>query len=493
RKKDQKLLNVEINEKGKSDLTIAYSIPNPIWKTSYRLLFNTDQELLLQGVAIVDNIQDEDWENVDMTLVSAAPISFIQPLYDPIKPLRKRVKAQGVESSIPFVPERGATAGMALQQSCETTSGSSWGAASPGAPMAPMAIGSFSLDSDLVDRLARIQDVGVEGEQTGELFEYRIKDPVTVPRGSSALIPVVQQIIDGERVSIYKEEQNREFAFAAVRLVNTTGLTLEAGPVTVMESNSYAGECLLDVLKPDDKRILPYALDQSVSVVVREDYERKPIWKVRITDGIIACLFKQVSKRRFIVENLSSKKKVVYIEHPYKDGWTLTPESQEAEETTRNFYRFRLELDDHSSRELEVETESESAESYSLFNVSHQHNHVQWLLDQNFKDEDFIKLLRGAIGIKAELARLSDEGRRIEAEIAGEENNQNRARENVKTLGASADRFKEAIETSEDRIVELQENLKKVRTEQAARERQLKDLLSTQVESELASEQPASV
>lgn len=489
RKKDQKLLNVEISEKGKSDITIAYSIPNPIWKTSYRLLFNTDQELLLQGVAIVDNIQDEDWDNVDMTLVSAAPISFIQPLYEPIKPLRRRIRAQGVESSIPFVTERGATA-VAPQQSCETATGSSWGAASP---RPPMAIGAFSLDGDLADRLARIQDVGVEGEQTGELFEYKIKDPVTVPRGSSALIPVVQQIIEGERVSLYKEEQNREFAFAAVRLVNTTGLTLEAGPVTVMESESYAGECLLDVLKPSDKRILPYALDQSVSVLVRDDYERRPIWKVRITDGIIACLFKQISKRRYIVENLSSVKKAVYVEHPYKDGWILTPESQEAEETTRNFYRFRLEVDDHSSRELEVQTESESAESYSLFNVSHQHNHVQWLLDQNFQDEDFIKLLRGAIGIKAELARLSDEGRRIEAEIASEENNQNRARENVKTLGASADRFKEAIENSEDRIVELQENLKKVRSEQAARERQLKDLLSTQVESELASEQPASV
>jgi len=491
RKKDQKLLNVEISEKGKSDITIAYSIPNPIWKTSYRLLFNTDQELMIQGVAIVDNVQDEDWENVDMTLVSAAPISFIQPLYDPIKPLRKTIKAQGVQSSEPFVAERELRiggGGLALQQEFADTG--SWGAApaAPGEGRA-MAVGAAR---GIVDSL-KAQDIGVEGEQTGELFEYKIKDPVTVPRGSSALIPVVQQIVEGERVSIYKEEQNREFAFAAVRLVNTTGLTLEAGPVTVMESESYAGECLLDVLKPSDKRILPYALDQSVSVVVRDDYERRPIWKVRITDGIIACLFKQISKRRYIVENLSSVKKAVYVEHPFKDGWTLTPESQEAEETTRNFYRFRLEVDDHSSRELEVQTESESAESYSLFNVSHQHNHVQWLLDQNFQDEDFIKLLRSAIGIKAELARLSDEGRRIEAEIASEENNQNRARENVKTLGAGADRFKEAIENSEDRIVELQENLKKVRSEQAARERQLKDLLSTQVESELASEQPASV
>ncbi|MBK9144791.1 MAG: hypothetical protein IPM23_20040 [Candidatus Melainabacteria bacterium] len=206
RKKDQKLLNVEISEKGKSDITIAYSIPNPIWKTSYRLLFNTDQELLLQGVAIVDNIQDEDWENVDMTLVSAAPISFIQPLYDPIKPLRKTIKAQGVQSSDPFVAERQLKVGGLSLQERSAESGS-WGAA----PAQAMAFGAGvagGMDGGMVDAL-KSQEIGVDGEQTGELFEYKIKDPVTVPRRSSALIPVVQQIIEGERVSIYYIRKSR--------------------------------------------------------------------------------------------------------------------------------------------------------------------------------------------------------------------------------------------------------------------------------------------
>ena len=61
---------------------------------------------MLQGVAIVDNVQDEDWNDVEMTLVSANPISFIQPLYHPIKPSRKRMGGQGVSSSDPFVAER---------------------------------------------------------------------------------------------------------------------------------------------------------------------------------------------------------------------------------------------------------------------------------------------------------------------------------------------------------------------------------------------------
>jgi hypothetical protein len=44
-------------------------------------------------------------------------------------------------------------------------------------------------------------------------------------------------------------------------LTNTTGLTLEGGPVTVTEGDTYVGEAMLDTMKPDDKRFVPYAVE----------------------------------------------------------------------------------------------------------------------------------------------------------------------------------------------------------------------------------------
>lgn len=43
------------------------------------------------------------------------------------------------------------------------------------------------------------------GEELGDLFEYQIERPITVPRDRSALIPIIQTKMDGERVSIYNE------------------------------------------------------------------------------------------------------------------------------------------------------------------------------------------------------------------------------------------------------------------------------------------------
>ena len=38
----------------------------------------------LQGWAIVENQTDSDWENVQLSLVSGRPISFIEDLYQPL-------------------------------------------------------------------------------------------------------------------------------------------------------------------------------------------------------------------------------------------------------------------------------------------------------------------------------------------------------------------------------------------------------------------------
>lgn len=60
KKKDRKSLSVSLSDPGEHDLLIAYSIPCPIWKTSYRLVMESEQKILLQGMAIVDNVQEEE-------------------------------------------------------------------------------------------------------------------------------------------------------------------------------------------------------------------------------------------------------------------------------------------------------------------------------------------------------------------------------------------------------------------------------------------------
>src|SRR5205085_9967182 len=82
-------------------------------------------------------------------------------------------------------------------------------------------------------------DSGVEtaatGSEVGDLFEYRIDQPVTVLRDRSALIPILKTRMEGERVSIYNEAVRQDRAFGGMQLKNTSSLTLENGALTVME------------------------------------------------------------------------------------------------------------------------------------------------------------------------------------------------------------------------------------------------------------------
>jgi len=70
---------------GERSIFVSYISEVPIWKSTYRLVFNpkAGQKPLLQGWAIVDNTVGQDWENVALSLVAGAPQSFVQNLSQP--------------------------------------------------------------------------------------------------------------------------------------------------------------------------------------------------------------------------------------------------------------------------------------------------------------------------------------------------------------------------------------------------------------------------
>ena len=47
--------------------TASYMIPSPVWKSSYRLIFDDKRESTLEGWAIIDNTTGEDWNNVRLS------------------------------------------------------------------------------------------------------------------------------------------------------------------------------------------------------------------------------------------------------------------------------------------------------------------------------------------------------------------------------------------------------------------------------------------
>ena len=71
-----------------------------MWKTSYRVDLGT-KESKIQGWAQIDNPTGEAWENVTVSLLSGAPVSFIMNLYDPLYTNRTTLPVPGGQVAAP--------------------------------------------------------------------------------------------------------------------------------------------------------------------------------------------------------------------------------------------------------------------------------------------------------------------------------------------------------------------------------------------------------
>lgn len=120
--RDVRRLHVHTVGSGSRELYVSYTSEAPIWKTTYRIVLDGKRKPLLQGWAIVDNTTPMDWENVDLSLVAGAPVSFVQnlsqPLYArrPVMPLPNgfQVTPQTHEATLEVPAGQAAVAGVVL-------------------------------------------------------------------------------------------------------------------------------------------------------------------------------------------------------------------------------------------------------------------------------------------------------------------------------------------------------------------------------------------
>ncbi|MDO9017714.1 MAG: AgmX/PglI C-terminal domain-containing protein [Deltaproteobacteria bacterium] len=125
------------------DLLVGYTVETPIWRPSYRLVFNGDTTQV-QAWGIVQNISGEDWSDVNLSLVAGAPVSFRSELSRPVVPRRPTVTDQGaVIDAVPLSdttlaeapepePAPGATEGDAMGYGGLGLSGSGTGGGGTG-------------------------------------------------------------------------------------------------------------------------------------------------------------------------------------------------------------------------------------------------------------------------------------------------------------------------------------------------------------------------
>ncbi|HEX7837214.1 MAG TPA: OmpA family protein [Kofleriaceae bacterium] len=187
----------------------------------------------------------------------------------------------------------------------------------------------------LVAQAARAEDprpaagpraLALDAQPVGE-SHFESKHPMTVERGSSAMVSMVRDTTEGEVVYLYDAESDRgnaRFAFRAVRFKNPTDSTLETGPVTVYGQERFIGEGLTEPIPPRALAVVPFALDRQI-VVERNDGEDDRIARlVSLQRGILTAEIQHVRRRRLAITNRLGQIARVFIRHTVGKGWTLT-------------------------------------------------------------------------------------------------------------------------------------------------------------------------
>ena len=326
-------------------------------------------------------------------------------------------------------------------------------------------------ESDKLEPAASAQDLG-------DLFEYNLKEKVTILKNHSALVPIINSHVEAEKITLWNGSSGRPLR--ALWVTNSSGLTLDSGTFNVIENNEFAGEGLIEPLKPKERRLLSYAVDQAVRVESEDEAESKPTTHIKIAHGVILETSEQEDHTTYRLRNTDSEPRDVVVEHPVREGWKLAKDLK-PEETTASFYRFRVKVEPSRTATLKID-EFELIESkLALVNVTDEQ--IKLFFSQKSIKPEVEQALRGIIQQKNEIAGLDQEIQGRQGQVNSINQDQQRLRENMKALKGSAEekallqRYTHELNDQEDKLESVRADMTKLELRRAEKRQQLDRML----------------
>ena len=317
------------------------------------------------------------------------------------------------------------------------------------------------------------------GREIGELFSYDIKQPITIGKDQSALVPIVQARVDALKVTLWNSDS--DVPRDALWLRNTSGATLDSGSFTIIEGDSFAGEGLLDPIKPGERRLLSYAGDSSIHVSTDSDSEPQPISHVRIVRGLMTVTRQERSKETYTIRNTDKEIHNVVIEHPVRDGWKFLDTTPKPEETSESLHRFLVKVDPNSTAKLDVAEFHPLETTLVLSNLTS--DDVILYSRQRVLKPEIEDVFRKILDQKNQVAGIDQQIRLREQEVSNISSDQARVRENMKALKGSAEekslvqRYATQMNQQEDRLIALRTEIDGLRRDREKAQSQLTTML----------------
>ncbi|HEY1011444.1 MAG TPA: hypothetical protein VGE07_01990 [Herpetosiphonaceae bacterium] len=466
---------------GKHELLVAYLAPAPSWRVSYRLLIEVEEEgpptVLLQGWGLFDNVLNEDLSDVRLSLVAGRPVSFRYQLYEPNQPVRPMIRD---EAPPPVLPAPKPAPRMMRK--------GGGGAMEEAEPLAlAFSMDDLALDADEIaafggadmDAIAQAGASAAEGAAQGALFRYDVREPVSVGRGRSALVPLLNLRTHCRRDLLYRGRVGERHPMATVRFDNSSGLALERGPATVIEQRSYGGEAVIDWTADGGEVRVRYAL--ALEVTVREDVSTEQrLRRLRLGRDALIHELEESLTTIYTARNTGGEDRVVVIEHPRRHPYELF-ETAQPEELRSDLATWSLPVSARGESALRVRERRLVERRESLRSLTLEQ--LRRYLHDRMLDQTTVAELRDVLALYARLDAITQELVQVEARRKKLYDQQTQIRGNLNVLkgegeeGELRTRYIAALGQAEDRLAALAEEETALRQEEEERREELARLL----------------
>ncbi len=362
-------------------LLVSYVVQAPMWKPTYRVVLPKEGKgkALLQGWAVVDNTSGEDWRDISLALTSGAPIAFRYDLHTPRDVPRADLTETGIRRQAtaavgettwdqpapePAVTEQDKEAEAKADLAEE--SGEGYGRGGPGGgdgrrsrAEAPKMKKGFSQPSGGApasaaapappppppppppapardarekqkpqldfETLRRSTEAKAQAAQVSGLDRYDLKDRVTVPDGTSTMVAIVNDVVQGEETFLYRPGGAgigfEASPYRVVRFKNTTPFALEPGPIAIFAGGSFVGEGLSETVGAGNSATIPFAVEPSILVSSTALNQGDELRLVKLSRGVLECESFARRTTTWTVKGRDPKQPfTVLVRHP-KAGW----------------------------------------------------------------------------------------------------------------------------------------------------------------------------
>jgi hypothetical protein len=478
---------------------IAYLQQFPLWKTSYRVDLGA-KDGRIQGWAQIDNPTGEAWDDVSVSLLSGAPVSFQMNLYDPLYVTRASVAVPGGSAAAPRRYESAVTLSETVQQAQGFADRLQAPMAAP-APPPPAGVrngvaggvpggvvagggrgGGRGAAPPAVLAEARAAEVfqQADAERVQDLYEYKFPFPVRIASRQSALLPFLQKTMPIERLSIFNARTDRGNPRLGARVENNTDIPFEAGPVTFFQDARYAGEAVLDYLPKGEKALVSYGVDYDVQIAGKATTQPETMARLTVSKGVAVLFMESVQTASYEIRNKGNDSKTLILEHPRAANRTL--KGIEPFETTDGFYRFRVTLNPGQSTTLEVPEVVARQNRIALTSLAR----PQLTLFAGRETPAAVREKLGQIvDFQEQITSMKSDVQNTQNEIDTLFKDQERLRENLKALKAGVaeqqlrTRYLGQLRTQEDQIDRARAHITTVNTQLNTTQARLGDLITT--------------